>query len=93
MPSELYMSFFCVMFQKLYSYSHLIQNICIEQTIWIVGVWVGVRLRHRIEKYFKRRIFSMSRNTRSKPMTSLSMNFSNMAAVKERCSFCSTMNI
>ena len=41
----------------------------------------------------KRRIFSMSRNTRSKPMTSLSMNFSNMAAVKERCSFCSTMNI
>ena len=44
-------------------------------------------------KVFKRRFFSMSRNTRSKPMTSLSMNFSNMAAVKERCSFCSTMNV
>ena len=39
----------------------------------------------------KRRIFSMSRNSRSKPMTSLSTNFStNMAAIKERSSFCST---
>ena len=45
------------------------------------------------EWLFKRRIFSMSHNMRSKPMMSLSMNFSNMAAVKERCSFCSTMNI
>ena len=35
----------------------------------------------------------MLRNTRSKPMTSLSMNFSNMAVVKELCSFCSAMNI
>ena len=39
----------------------------------------------------KRRIFPMSRNTRSKPMTSLSTNFStNMAAIEERSSFCST---
>ena len=50
-------------------------------------------LKQRAFNLIKRRFFSMSRNTRSKPMTSLSMNFSNMAAVKERCSFCSTMNV
>ena len=35
--------------------------------------------------------FFYARNTRSKPMTSLSTNFStNMAAIKERSSFCSS---